>query len=175
MHALLLSGVWKSIGFKVVAQFCFVSLFSYWMCPACRIVPLFLCQVLFLTCRVYFKWIFQEVHRRLLSCRLLVSLEVLFLFAKFEEKKPVQSDEFKHILKIIYWKCYFSAIFMPLWLKIISFKFLIISCLKFHANWDDTSVNSAFRLLVYLWWLYLKLWTLVSREACIQVFAENKM
>lgn len=77
-------------------------------------------------------------------------------------RKPVQSDELKRILKIIYCKCYFSAIFMPLWLKIFSFKFLVISCLKFSGNWDDVSVNSVCRVMMYLQRLYLPLWTLSS-------------
>lgn len=159
---LVLPVIWKSQNFKVVAQFHFVSCYVlYWMCLAHRILPLFLCQVLFLSCRANFKWIFKEIYRHMLNCRLFVSFKVFF-FSLSSLRKPVQSDELKHILKIIYCKCYFSAIFMPLWLKIISFKFLVISCLKFRENWDDVSVNSVCRVMMYLQRLYLPLWTLSS-------------
>lgn len=133
MSVLVLSVIQKSVGFTVVAQLSFLSFyFPYWMCVARRTVPLFLWQVLFLSCRVYFKWISQEIHRRTLNCRLFVSLKCVF-FSLTSLREPVQSDKFKHILKIIYWKCYFSGVFMPLWLKIISFKFVMTSCLIFLA------------------------------------------
>lgn len=110
---LVLPVIWKSQNFKVVAQFHFVSCYVlYWMCLAHRILPLFLCQVLFLSCRANFKWIFKEIYRHMLNCRLFVSFKVFFFFfVKFGKTCAVwwiETHLKNHLLQVLFF-CHFYA------------------------------------------------------------------